>query len=82
MLTQLLLYIFGYFFIKMHSKKAKIIRACISGVLFVFIFIGSIVLFVDEESALLIGGVVLLIVSLLFLIRAIFDIKNIFRDSK
>ena len=82
MLTQLFMYTFGYFFIKLKSIAAQVIRACIAGAITIFLLISSFVWFVDADSSMHIVGFLILPICVPFLIRTIVDIKNVVRNRK
>lgn len=82
MLETLLLYIFVGWFIKLDKKTHLIIRSSLAAVFGVLCLVGAIVLFTSDDIINSWSGTIPLVISLLFILRIIFDVRKIMQLSK
>ncbi len=82
MLETLLLYIFVGWFIKLDKKTHLIIRSSLAAVFGVLCLVGAIVLFTSDDVINSWSGIIPLVISLLFILRIIFDVRKIMQLSK
>lgn len=80
MLKVLVFYLFLWWFTKLTNKKLITVRAILASSLSVFFLIGAITMFTETHIPLsAVFGICFLIITILFGLRAIFDIKNILK---
>lgn len=85
MIKVLVFYLVLWWFTKLENKKLIIVRATLASVLAVFFLMGAITIFTEPhfiKDGFAFMGIFALIPSLLFAIRAIFDIKKLLSDRK
>lgn len=85
MIKVLVFYLVLWWFTKLENKKLIIVRAILASVLAVFFLMGAITIFTEphiKKDGFAFMGIFGLIPSILFIIRAIFDIKKLLSDRK
>ncbi|MDE7163336.1 MAG: hypothetical protein K2O44_04580 [Clostridia bacterium] len=85
MIKVLVFYLVFWWFTKLENKKLIIVRAILASVLAVFFLMGAITIFTEPhfiKDGFAFMGIFALIPSILFAIRAIFDIKKLLLERK
>lgn len=78
MIKVLVFYLVLWWFTKLENKKLLIVRAVLASSLALFFLIGAITMFTETHIPLsAVFGIVFLCITILFALRAIFDIKKI-----
>ena len=85
MIKVLVFYLVLWWFAKLENKKLIIFRAILASIFAVFFLICAIAMFAEPhmiKDGFAVFGIFVLIPSVLFAIRAVFDIKKLLSDRK
>ena len=83
MLKVIIFYLFLWWFAKLENKKPLIVRAIVASSLAIFFLAGAVTMFTETHIPLSVGfGIYFLCITILFGLRAVFDIKKILKIRK